>query len=110
MPQNGVRWRSSPCCEPAFLGTPALDATRGSWAVQADPPVLQARGSLAALIAFLFSLGLKNVQSSLEVSPQQEPRVTPRAGPSLGTGSRGMGGGTLPGSPAPDQSAQQAVL
>lgn len=58
------------------------------------PHLCKQGGSLAALIAFLFSLGLKNVQSSLDVSPQQEPRVTPRAGPSLGTGSRGMDGGT----------------
>lgn len=45
--------------------------------MQVDPPALQTRGSLPALIAFCFCLGLKNVQSSLEVSPSRSPVSQP---------------------------------
>lgn len=74
------------------------------------PHLCKQGGSLAALIAFLFSLGLKNVQSSLDVSPQQEPRVTPQSWPQPGDREQGDGWGDPSGSPAPDQSAQRAVL
>lgn len=119
VPQNRVRRRSILCPEPVFWGPSALPpAIGGSWTPRADPqPRHQAGPSLShsAPIAFSLQFGVKKkkAQSSLEASPVPGPGVpcaTPGAGPSLGTGSRGTGGGTHPGLTRSHQSAQRAVL
>lgn len=57
-----------------------------------EPQPLQAMESLPALIAFRFSLGLKNVQSSLEVSPLAGAPCHAQGWPQ--PGEQGIGGDT----------------